>query len=49
LMSHLIYHHGYEAITCQMLHETQDRMQQIVRSLGSNLSEGDGSAMAGEF
>lgn len=49
LMSRLIYHHGYEAITCQMLHATRDRMQQIVHSLGSNLSEGRGSAMVGEF
>ena len=47
LMSQLIYHHGYEAITWQMLSESQDRMQQIVRSLGSNPSEGQGSAMAG--
>ncbi len=49
LMSQLIYHHGYEAITCQMLHETRDRMQQILRSLGSNLSDEHGSALAGEF
>jgi hypothetical protein len=46
LMSHLIYHHGYEAITWQMLHETQDRMQQIVRNIRSNLSQGHESAMA---
>jgi hypothetical protein len=46
LMSHLIYRNGYDAITCEMLHETQDQLQQIVRSIGSNISEGHGSAMA---